>query len=100
MNRFRLFSYSDSLFKINLNPILGFKFGSNDGKSNTHFWSGAYFYGYLGNSIGFSFDYRDNAENGDNIDKQKYLLPVTGITPLSKSSNSIQYSEVHTTAFS
>ncbi len=95
--RLRLFSYSDSLFKINVSPILGFKFGSNDGKSNTHFWSGAYFYGYFGNSIGFSFDYRDNAENGDNIDKKKEFTPVTGITPLSRSSKSVQYSEVHTT---
>ena len=95
--RFRLFSYSDSLFKVNVSPILGFKFGSNDGKSNTHFWSGAYFYGYLGNAIGFSFDYRDNAENGDNIDMKKLFTPVTGITPLSRSPKSVQYSEVHTT---
>ena len=96
-DRFRLFSYSDSTFKINLSPILGFKFGSNDGKSQTHFWSGVYFYGYLGNSLGFSFDYRDNAENGDNIDMLKQFTPVTGITRLSRSPKSVQYSEVHTT---
>ena len=93
--RWRLFSYSDSLFKLNLNPILGYELGSIDKKSYSHSWNGVYLYGYLSDYLGFSFDFRDNSETGDNIDRTKSFTPVTGITIASESSNNIQYSEAH-----
>jgi hypothetical protein len=96
--RWRLFSYRDKLFTINLSPILGYKTGSNDGEKNTHRWNGAYLYGYLGKHIGFSFDFRDNREEGSNIDTFKTFTPVTGVTgryyPESKA---LEYSETRAT---
>ena len=96
-NRWRLFSYTSDLFSVNLSPILGYQAGRNDNASQTHRWNGVYFYGYLGSSIGFSFDFRDNAENGDNIDKLKKFTPVTGVRISKSSADHIEYSEVHTT---
>jgi len=95
--RWRLFSYSSDLFKINLSPILGYQKGSNDGSSQSHRWNGAYFYGYFSDNIGFSFDFRDNSENGDKIDRTKNFTPATGVIVSRSSPSKIEYSEVHTT---
>jgi hypothetical protein len=95
--RLRLFNYSDSLFKINISPILGYEFGSINNKSYSHRWNGIYFYGYLTDYIDFSFDFRDNSETGDNIDRTKSFTPVTGITIAGSAGNNIQYSEIKTT---
>ena len=93
--RWRLFSYSDNLFKINVSPVLGIEIGKNDGAKQTHTWNGVSLYGYLTDKIGFSFDFRDNDESGDNIDRTKSFTPETGVIVAKSSSNSIQYSEVH-----
>ncbi|MDP4196824.1 MAG: capsule assembly Wzi family protein [Bacteroidota bacterium] len=95
--RSRLFSYKDKLFKVNLSPILGYEKGSIGSKSYSHQWSGLYFYGYLTDKIGFSFDYRDNSEKGENIDRTKAFTPTTGAIVAYGSKNEIQYSEVRTT---
>jgi len=94
--RMRLFSYKDDLFTFNLSPILGYSYGKNDGLRNNHFWNGVYFYGYLSNAIGFSFDFRDNSENGKGVDFSKSFTPVTGISSRGHGTN-IQYSEGRTT---
>ncbi|VAX18709.1 hypothetical protein MNBD_IGNAVI01-1790 [hydrothermal vent metagenome] len=91
--RIRLFSYEDSLFAVNLSPILGYSYGKNDGEKQTHLWNGFSVYGYLTDYIGFSFDFRDNSEVGNNIDRTKEFTPVTGITPSKQSSNSVEYSK-------
>ncbi len=91
--RIRLFSYEDSLFAVNLSPILGYSFGQNDGEKQTHLWNGFSVYGYLTDYIGFSFDFRDNSEVGNNVDKKKINTPITGITPSKRSINSVEYSE-------
>lgn len=95
-NRWRLFSYSNELFKLIVDPILGFTYSVNDSKTNRHVWNGISSFGYLQNNIGFSFYFRDNNENGDGIDKSKMFTPETGIVIAKGSENSIQYSEVHT----
>ncbi|MEI7811687.1 MAG: hypothetical protein WCJ01_04580 [Ignavibacteria bacterium] len=95
--RLRLLSYADNLFKINLSPVYGYERGSDDGKSYAHTWNGAYFYGSLTDRIGFSFDFRDNSEKGDNIDRTKAFTPVTGIVVAKASANEVQYSEIRTT---
>ena len=95
--RWRLFSYSSNLFKVNLSPIFGYQIGSNDNANQTHRWNGAYFYGYFSDNIGFSFDFRDNAETGDNIDRTKSFTPVTGISIAKSNKDKIEYSEIHTT---
>jgi hypothetical protein len=94
--RLRLFSYSDSLFKLNISPILGMCLGKNAGSNYAHTWSGIGLYGYIGNSIGFSFNYRDNSETGATVDMTKHFTPVTGvIVAKESSSDNIQYSETH-----
>jgi hypothetical protein len=94
--RLRLFSYSDSLFKINISPILGLSLGKNAGSKYTHMWSGIGLYGYIGNKIGFSFNYRDNSETGLTIDRTKQFTPVTGvIIAKATSADNIQFSEAH-----
>jgi len=93
--RLRLFSYSDSLFKLNISPILGLSLGKNAGSKYTHTWSGIGLYGYIGNSIGFSFNYRDNSETGVTVDLTKQFTPVTGVIIAKSSSDNIQYSETH-----
>ena len=95
--RFRFFSYGDNLFKINADPILGFQTGIRDSKLFNHYWSGLSFYGYLSDFIGFSFDYRDNYEAGKTLDPDRKFTPETGIVPITKSPNTLQYSEIHTT---
>src|SRR5664280_2328637 len=93
--RLRLFSYSDSLFKLNISPILGLSLGKNAGSKYTHTWSGIGLYGYIGNSIGFSFNYRDNSETGATVDMTKQFTQVTGVIIAKSSPDNIQYSEAH-----
>jgi len=78
-SRLRLFGYRDNLFSINLSPILGIKIGSRDNEKLTHIWNGIYTYGYIDKYIGFSFDFRDNLEQGNTIDKHKEFSNVTGV---------------------
>jgi len=77
--RLRLFSYRNNLFSLNVSPILGLKIGSRDGEKLTHIWNGIYTYGYIDKFIGFSFDFRDNLEQGNTIDKHKDFTPITGV---------------------
>ena len=96
--RYRLLSYTGPLLDLNLSPIYGIEAGDNDGKSQTHRWNGLYLYGRLGEHIGFSLDFRDNREEGGNIDVDKAFTPVTGVDAFYfPESNAIEYSEVHTT---
>jgi len=78
-DRLRLFGYRDNLFSINLSPILGIKIGTRDSEKLTHFWNGIYTYGYIDEYVGFSFDFRDNLEQGSTIDKFKIFTPITGV---------------------
>ncbi len=93
--RFRFFSYEDPLFKINVNPILGYSRGTWGGAKYSHTWSGLAFYGYLGDNVGFSFSYRDNTESGAGIDSAKSFTPETGVIVAKSSKNKIEYSEVN-----
>jgi hypothetical protein len=90
--RWRVFSYGDNNFKMNLSPILGYELGSIDNSKATHLWNGVYTSGYITNAVGFSFDFRDNTEVGDKIDKTKRFTPVTGINERS-SENVVDYPE-------
>lgn len=94
-DRWRLFSYSSDLFKVNVSPVLGIEIGKNDGSKQTHTWNGVSLYGYLTDRIGFSFYFRDNDESADNVDRTKSFTPQTGVVVAKSTNNSIQYSEVH-----
>ena len=102
-DRLRLFSYRDKLFSLNVSPILGLKIGSRDNEKLTHMWNGIYAYGYIDDFLGFSFDFRDNTENGKSLDKHKYFTPTTGVEGrtdeniVNYSPNKTEYSEVKAT---
>ncbi len=97
--RWRFFSYRSDAFKVNLSLILGAEMGSLDKEKRTHFWNGFYTYGYISNSIGVSFDFRDNTESGATIDKDKQFSPITGVNERSNHTivdyppDKIEYSE-------
>jgi hypothetical protein len=78
-DRWRMFSYGGDGFKINADLILGAEIGSVKDAKQTHFWNGIYSYGYIYDVLGFSFDFRDNTENGTTIDKTKSFTPETGV---------------------
>jgi len=78
-DRWRVFSYGGDGFKINLDPILGAEIGSVKKEMVSHYWNGIYSYGYIYDILGFSFDFRDNTESGNTIDKTKRFTPQTGV---------------------
>lgn len=93
--RFRLFNYRDSLFSFYLDPILGIEGGNEFNSGYSHLWNGLEFFGYLSDHWGYSLDFRDNVENGKNINKDKQNIPETGINLSKESDNSIQYDNVN-----
>ncbi|HED37054.1 MAG TPA: hypothetical protein ENI76_02235 [Ignavibacteria bacterium] len=94
-NRWRLFSYSSNLFKLNVSPILGYKLGTREGAKYSHRWNGIYLYGYLGDNIGFSFKFKDNSENGSTVDRTKEFTPTPGVIIAKSNANHIEYSEIN-----
>jgi hypothetical protein len=96
--RWRVFTYRDSQFSMNLNPIYGVEVGDNDGTNQLHRWNGLYFFGYFKDNIGYSFDFRDNLEKGAGIDTGRTFTPVTGVNAeYFPESESMEYSEMHAT---
>ena len=93
--RFRFFNYSDTLLKINAEPIAGFRIFSRENQFNFHRWNGVRFYGYLNSFLGFNFSFRDNGESGNTIDVNKSFTPQTGIVINNKTNNTIEYSEIN-----
>ena len=93
--RFRLFNYRDSSFSFYLDPILGIEIGNRWGTGYSHRWNGLEFFGYVSDNWGYSLDFRDNLESGDNIDDKKNNVPETGITLSKEDDSSIQYSVVN-----
>ncbi|MEL6820624.1 MAG: capsule assembly Wzi family protein [Calditrichota bacterium] len=78
-DRWRFFSYHDKRFTLNGDPIYGQEIGQNDGESESHRWNGIRLEGYLTDYMSYSFDFRDNLEKGDNIDRTKAFSQETGI---------------------
>jgi len=90
--RWRVFSYGGDGFKINFDPVLGIEVGSVRNEMVSHFWNGFYSYGYIYDVLGISFDFRDNTESGNTIDKTKRFTPETGVNART-SENYYNYSE-------
>lgn len=92
-DRWRFFSYHDKRFTLNGDPIYGQEVGQNDGESESHRWNGIRLEGYLTDYMAYSFDFRDNLEKGDNIDRLKLFSPETGVILDERDVNeSIEYS--------
>jgi len=58
-----LFYYTDSLFKLTVNPIAGIQYWYNKNGSNYHRWGGAEAFAYIGNHFGVYASLRDNHED-------------------------------------
>ncbi|MGH1363089.1 MAG: capsule assembly Wzi family protein [Calditrichia bacterium] len=95
-DRWRFFSYHDERFTLNGDPIYGQEIGQNDGESESHRWNGIRLEGYLTDYLAYSFDFRDNLEKGDNIDRTKAFSRETGVILDAQDENeSIEYSETN-----
>jgi len=94
--RIRLFSYSDSLFKINISPILGYQLNFPEKERESHSWNGLYLYGYLSDNTGFSFDFRlDNEVLQTKKVTMNRFTPETGKITAAPVSKNFDYSETH-----
>jgi hypothetical protein len=99
LGRYRLFSYSSELFKVNLDPILGYEIGSKNGASYSHLWNGVRLYGYVSNWLGFSFDFRDNSVDGKYADKTASFIPETGWVVTRATKNHFEYEHTNTSIY-
>ncbi len=95
--RARLFSYSDNILKLNLDPVQGYELNYVEGNKSTIYSTGLNLYGYINDYIGFSFYLSDVSESGESA---KNLFPFskkTGVILNTVSENSIGYSDFRTT---
>lgn len=93
--RFHLFDYKDSLFTFKLDPIFGYSSSSSDDGNSSHFWNGLSLYGSISDFIGFDLNFRDNTENGDNLDYNREFSPFTGFTFKAKKERGFEFDEVN-----
>lgn len=92
-DRWRLLQYRDSLFRLDLNP----KVGGILAKDVIHRWYGIDFIGSITSSLGYSFHFKDNIENGSNIttDTRFTSIPKKNVT-LHPDANTINYDKTTT----
>ena len=94
-DRYRAFSYSDKIFKLNVSPIIGYQMDFPGRNRNIHSWMGFYTAGYFIDNIGISLDFRSNNEHGSDLDIKKSFTPETGTIPvIRQNGKEIDYSEV------
>ncbi len=84
----QLFKYYDNNFTFDVDPVLGL--GYDVVKKNYHQYGGIKFKGRISNFFGFYFDYRDNLEQGDNLDFRKLFTPETGVIISKSGTNKIR----------
>lgn len=91
--RWRLYSFENKNFQINLSPIAGYGISRIGDKSGFNRTIGARIYMTYSNWFGGSFHARDNGEFGDNVDKKKNFSPIRGYDPIIVK-NGIEHSDV------
>lgn len=94
--RYRLYSYTDSLFQFQLSPSAAFAVRNQWGEQSTQRWIGAHVFGSYGSNFGFDINMRDTGEFGDNIDSAKTFTPVTAYDYI-LADDGIEYSDVRAT---
>lgn len=75
--RFDAFYYSDSLFKLSVNVILGGRGYYNNNGFEQHRWNGAAFFGSIGKNFAFYGSLRDNYES-EALGAPEYLTQHRG----------------------
>ncbi|MDI9872485.1 capsule assembly Wzi family protein [Flectobacillus roseus] len=96
-DRFRVASYQDKDFAINIQPIVGFKSESINGYSLYENSKGFWTYGYLGKNIGFSLDFRAKSEVGRLGDYLRVFSQETGVIGTKPNFKSFDYNETNAT---
>jgi hypothetical protein len=90
-----IFSYSDTLFRLYVTPIIGIEGGYLGGKKYYKTsWLGR-FDGSISDNVGFSFKLIDNSERGDTVNKNKKLSPLTGFNYKYFSDGHIEYEDIN-----
>jgi hypothetical protein len=94
--RWHLLSYDLTDGHANLDIKYKLSSTSEQGKSHTLRSQGLTMYGYAFNDVGFSFQWIDNLERGDNINFDKTNTPDQGITLKTKlESNTLEYNTIN-----
>ncbi len=75
--RFDLFYYTDSLFQLTVNPVLGLEVITSGGEVAYHRYNGGEIHGTIGNHFGFYGSLRDNHESKI-LGGPDYLIPQRG----------------------
>lgn len=89
--RFSWFKFYSDKFSVTADPVIGL--GYDLSKKGYHQYGGIQFSGRIRDNWSFYFNYRDNTENGNKIDRKKYFSPVTGNNILTNKKTLIDYSE-------
>ncbi|MFY7887392.1 MAG: capsule assembly Wzi family protein [Spirosomataceae bacterium] len=78
--RERFFTYQNSQFSFNLQPIIGLQLENAQNTTFNQRWIGAWAYGYLGKNISFSADFRNSQLNNipTGYDFNKSFSPEPG----------------------
>jgi hypothetical protein len=94
--RWHLLSYDLTDGHANLDINYKLSSTSEQGKSHTLRSQGLTMYGYTFNDVGFSFQWIDNLEHGDNINFDKTNTPDQGITLKTKQeANTLEYNAIN-----
>lgn len=93
--RWRVFQYRDTLFSMQVDPLIGLQANVQYGKNGVHRWGGADIFGSVGKHIGYRLSFSDHFENGEGMNVDKTLTPENGINLVKKSGNAIEYDDVN-----
>lgn len=91
--RYFMYSYSDSLFRLRFSPVGGYGISGIDNNSGHTRWVGVNVYVSYSDKFGAGFVYKDIGEFGDNVDREKRLSPAPGYST-KNSQNGIEFSDV------
>lgn len=92
--RWRAYSYEDSLFSFQFSPIIGMGFNSTGSSSGRVQWWGVRAFSSYSDWFGASIDARDKGEYGDTRDPAKFFTPKTGAFINGTPENGIEYNEI------
>ncbi len=89
--RFNFYKFYKPIFTFTADPVFGVSYDFS--KKNYHQFTGIEMQGRISDNWGYYFNYRDNLERGDNLDRNKSFSPVTGVIISKATNNKIEYSE-------
>jgi hypothetical protein len=94
VERAYLYKYRDTVFHFTVSPLAGYEISKYGSASGHHRWWGAKLWGTYADYFAGSFEYRDNTEYGDGVDRKKLFSPQSGYYITASSGNSFDYSDV------